>query len=309
MTKISFLIAAHNEEKIIEKTLKKILGIPYNNFEIIVGLDGCTDNTEKIIKKLEKQTKKIKHYNLNLREGKPAVINSLIKKTKGEIIIINDADWLFQVKSSEKFKKFVSVFENPQIGGIAESFPAEWHKDRLAAGDLGYKMEAYSSYLWYNFQKDRFTVKKDGLRYVTQPNMFLTNIFRKKLYEENFSLGDDFERTCRIFEKGYEIVLFDDQEMPRIKTTYDKTSVKDLFKQKVRTAIAREQLNSKKIFEVNTKNYYLPSVIYIFKESWKMGFDIGVIISLWIIITSLATFVSKFKRMDTKEGWKIRLKR
>ena len=48
--KISFLIAAHNEEKIIGKTLENLLRLPYSNFEVIIGLDGCTDNTEKIVK-------------------------------------------------------------------------------------------------------------------------------------------------------------------------------------------------------------------------------------------------------------------
>ena len=109
--KISFLIPAHNEEKIIAKTLENLINLPWQNYEVIVGLDGCTDNTESIVKKFQEKFKRIKYYKLNLRRGKPAVIDRIIKYAKGEIIIINDADWIFSVKDKESFYDFISAFE------------------------------------------------------------------------------------------------------------------------------------------------------------------------------------------------------
>ncbi len=47
--KISFLMAAHNEEKIIGEALDSLSKIPYENYEVIIGLDGCTDGTEGIV--------------------------------------------------------------------------------------------------------------------------------------------------------------------------------------------------------------------------------------------------------------------
>jgi len=55
MKKISFLISAHNEEKIIGRTLENLINLPYENYEIILGLDGCTDNTERIVKSFERK--------------------------------------------------------------------------------------------------------------------------------------------------------------------------------------------------------------------------------------------------------------
>jgi glycosyltransferase involved in cell wall biosynthesis len=307
--KLSFIIAAHNEEKIIENTILNLLKIPYSNYEILIGLDGCTDNTEEIVEKLSKNFSKVKYRKLNLREGKPRVVDEMIKKAKGEIIIINDADWIFRVKNKESFDEFFSVFEDLKIGGIAESFPAEWHVDRLKAGDLGYRMEAYSSYLWYEFQKDNFTYKKNNLRYLKVPKMFMTNIFRKELYKKNYSLGDDFERTYDIMSGGHKIVIFENEEIPRIATTYTSTSLRDLFRQKVRTSIARDQLKDLKKSDVNIENYYLPVIKYIFKNSWKLGINIGLMMSLWIFISTSSVILSKFKSFGTKEGWNIRIKR
>lgn len=310
--KISFLIAAHNEEKIIGITLNHLLKIPYENYEVILGLDGCTDKTEEIVKRFCEKSNKIKYYTLNLRQGKPAVIDEIIKKAKGEIVAINDADWLFLVKDKKAMEEFLSVFKNPKVGGIAESFPLEWHEDRLRNSNLGYKMDAYSAYFWYSYQKKRFAYKKnpkEKILYIKNPTMFLTNVFRKKLYSKNFSLADDFERTKNIVNKGYEVVLLQDSNLPRIKSVYNKVLIKDLFKQKVRTAIARSQLNEEKVFDVNMKNYYLPSVLFIFTNSWKMGFGVGLITTFWIFLTAFATFIAKFKKTGTKEGWKMRAER
>ena len=51
MTKLSVLIVINNEEKQIEDCLKSV---EFAN-EIVVILDKCTDNSEKIVKKYTKK--------------------------------------------------------------------------------------------------------------------------------------------------------------------------------------------------------------------------------------------------------------
>ena len=309
MKKISFLIAAHNEEKIIEKTLENLINLPYKDYEVIIGLDGCTDKTEDIVRGFVKRSRKFKYYNLNLRSGKPAVIDNIIKKASGEIIIINDADWIFKAENKIKLEQFFSFFNDEKIGGIAESFPVEWDKDRLRNSNFGYKIVAYGTYYWIEFQKKKFTYKKNDSTYIKEPTMFLTNIFRRKFYKKYFSLGDDFERTKDIVDKGYKIILLEDETMPRMISTYNNIKIKDLLKQKIRTAIARRQLNQNKIMKINLFNYYLPSTLFIFSEAWKRNLYIGFIVTIWIGITSLGEFISRFKNPDTRKGWTLRAKR
>ena len=309
--KISFLIAAHNEEKIIGKTLQNLLELPYDNYEVVLGLDGCTDRTEDIVRQFCKKSKRFRYYKLNLRQGKTAVVNRIMKYASGEIVIINDADWLFTAKSKESLIRFLSAFDDKSIGSIAESFPVEWQEDKIRKGNLGYKMVAYSSYFWLEFQKKNFTYKKageknKGMLYLKEPTMFLTNIFRRKLYKESFSLADDFERTKDIIDAGYGIVIFDDISMPRMKCIYDRISVRDLFRQKRRTATARRQIKG----EQNVKGgYYFSALHYMIKESWKKGVDIGMIVLLWIVLTLVATFFSSFRKMDTRKGWALRARK
>lgn len=306
MTKLSFLIAAHNEEKIIANALNNLIKLPYKNYEIIIGLDGCTDNTEEVIKKFQKNSKKIKYYKLSLRKGKPAVINSIIKKASGDIVVIHDADWIFKFNNKKILQEFLSVFNKKEVGGIAESFPVEWDFQKLKKGNLGYKMVAHSSYFWFEFQKKRFAGKQGNLIYLREPAMFLTNIFRKKLYKENASLGDDFERTYDIMGSKYKIVIFDSLNYPRMISSYGDISIKDLFKQKVRTAVARKQLKKSRNWKINSKTFYIPIFIYMFKESLKKGLNVFFIISFWIFLSFLATIYASLKQINTREGWSLR---
>lgn len=299
-------MAAHNEEKIISKSLQSLLNVPYENYEVIIGLDGCTDSTEKIVCEFEKKSKKFRHYNLNLRQGKPAVINSIIKKAKGSIIIIQDADWIFDIKDKASFLRFISVFRNKKIGGIADAFSVDWEEEKVKQGNWTYKMVAYSSELWIDFQKRKYAGKKGEIYYLKEPAMFLTNIFRKELYENNSMLGDDFERTYSIIGKRYDIVFFDNINMPRMISTYTEIQMKDLFKQKIRTAAARNQLKNRNI---KTKKYSRGAIAYMLRNSWKYGISAGILTISWIFITGLASCVSKFKKLDTKKGWTLRMRR
>jgi len=302
-------MAAHNEEKIIKETLENLSKLPWDNYEVILGLDGCTDNTEEIVKKyVKKDSKKFKYFKLNLRSGKPAVINNIIKHASGEIVVINDADWIFRVANKKSLSEFISIFENQKIGGIAESFPVEWDLDKIKRGNLGLKMVAYSSYFWLNFQKERYTKKEGKVLYLTSSKMFLTNVFRRKLYQENSSLGDDFERTFDIMKEGYSIAIPEKITGPRMVAVYDNVSVRDLLKQKIRTSIARKQIADEGE-KLTLTGYYIPAVGYIFRNSWKMGIGVGFIVSLWLGITVFGTMLSHFKKMDTKKGWTLRMRR
>ena len=305
--KISFLIPVHNEEKIIRKTLSHLIELPYENYEIIIGLDGCTDGTEDIVKEFAKRNKKIKFFSLNLRKGKPSVVNYIIKKARGEIIIINDADWGFFAKDKNSLGKFIRIFDDKNVGGIAESFPVEWNKESLLTCNIWFKMVAYSSYYWILFQKKKFTYFDKNKQYLKTHKMFLTNIFKKNLYKENKSLGDDFERTYEIMKRGYKIAVFSDENIPRMKAFYNKIKFKDLFKQKIRTAVARKQILE--IEDIGLFDYYLPAVFFIIRESFKKNISLGGLMLFWVFITSFGQLLSKFSKYNTESGWTLRARR
>ncbi|MBI2498654.1 glycosyltransferase [Candidatus Woesearchaeota archaeon] len=314
--KLSFLIPAHNEEKIIAKTLSSLINLPYDNYEVLIGLDGCTDNTLNIVKEFQKKSKKIKYFELKSRNGKPEVIDTIVKKATGDILIINDADWKFKVNKSEDLKKMILLFNDPKLGGISESFPIEFDQELLSSSNsLAFKSAAFANSFWFDYQREKFTKEKNNLLYIDKEKMmfpFLINIFRKELYKKNITLGDDFERTLDILNNDYEIMVPKDINMPRMVALFDKTTFKDIYKQKVRTSLAREQLHSKYKLKANLFNFYLPLLFYTIrsiKKTKSLKITFGVFI--WLFIVFLSSIHNKFfkRKKDTKSGWLMRANR
>ncbi len=91
---ISIIIPVFNEEKFIEKTINKVLKADSLNFkkEIICINDGSTDKTHQILKKLKNKIKNLIIINNKKNLGKGFSLKKGFLKSKGDIVIIQDAD-------------------------------------------------------------------------------------------------------------------------------------------------------------------------------------------------------------------------
>ena len=112
---ISILISVFNEEKVIEEKIKNIFECDYpkDKLEIIIGNDCSSDSTRDILTQQETQNPKFKTRNFELRRGKPAVLNDLVKEATGEIILLTDANILFK---KDAIKKLIAHFSDSTIG-------------------------------------------------------------------------------------------------------------------------------------------------------------------------------------------------
>ncbi|MBC7472607.1 MAG: glycosyltransferase [candidate division SR1 bacterium] len=93
---ITIIIPAYNEQDRIQNTLDEY-GKYYqnhylNNYEIIVVLNGCKDETEAVIIESIKKYKNIKYLNFPAAIGKGGAIKEGLKIAKGELVGYTDAD-------------------------------------------------------------------------------------------------------------------------------------------------------------------------------------------------------------------------
>lgn len=91
MAKISFIIPAYNEGKLISGSIDRLkTELKGLDYEIIVAEDGSSDKTAEIIRSMAAPRVRLLHEDARLGKGK--AVSEAIKKSKGEIVAFMDAD-------------------------------------------------------------------------------------------------------------------------------------------------------------------------------------------------------------------------
>ena len=92
LKKLSVIIPVYNEEKTIIQVIQKVQKVQLEGItkEIIIVDDSSTDNTKKILNRINEKNIKIFYHQKNM--GKGYSIRTGLKHTTGDIIIIQDAD-------------------------------------------------------------------------------------------------------------------------------------------------------------------------------------------------------------------------
>ena len=113
---VTYMIAAHNEEKCIYKKLENILEFdyPFDKIQVIVASDFCTDSTNDLVEDFAKR-----HPELNIllnksieHKGKTNAQNEAQKTATGEIIVMTDAN---SILKSSAIRELVSCFTSDDI--------------------------------------------------------------------------------------------------------------------------------------------------------------------------------------------------
>lgn len=97
MPKVSVIIPSYNQGKFITATIDSILNQTFKDFEIIVVVDGSTDDTKL---QLEKYKNKIKIIELE-RSERAVARNTGVKNSSGEYIAFVDSDDIWKPKKLE----------------------------------------------------------------------------------------------------------------------------------------------------------------------------------------------------------------
>lgn len=115
MPGISVIMSVYNEEKVLENKINSIYAtsFPAEKMEVIVGSDGSSDRTKKILQEIKEKLTNFSYYHSDIRRGKPNVLNQLVLKAKGDILIITDANVLL---NESTITGLVKHFKNPEIG-------------------------------------------------------------------------------------------------------------------------------------------------------------------------------------------------
>lgn len=112
---LSVVIPAHNEGKLITKTLTNLINFFKKErikYEIIVVEDGSTDDTVMQVNNFSKQDKNIILFHNKKRLGKGKAVRIGFQKSKGDLILLYDADGSMPVN---EIKKMMSAMDTEGI--------------------------------------------------------------------------------------------------------------------------------------------------------------------------------------------------
>jgi 1,2-diacylglycerol 3-beta-glucosyltransferase len=90
---VSILVPAKNESVVLANLVKSLFNLDYPApLDIWIIDDGSTDETPQTLKKLQHQFPQLQVHNRTSKGGKSGALNAVLPFTKGEIILVCDAD-------------------------------------------------------------------------------------------------------------------------------------------------------------------------------------------------------------------------
>lgn len=217
---ISIVIPVYNEEKTILKLLQKVNSVKLNK-EIILVDDGSSDRSIKLIESWVKKHRNTKFFSHKKNRGKGAAVRTGLSKTKGDIIIIQDADLEYNPNDYHKLiepilaKKcqvvYGSRFINKKLkisGEKATPLPLHWIANKM--------LTRLTNILYGNGLTDMETCYK----------VFTKNVNKKlKLKANRFDFEPEI--TAKVLKMNYKIIEVPISHRPRNYKAGKKITWKD----------------------------------------------------------------------------------
>jgi len=233
---VSVLVVGHNEAERIEERLRNLLSLDYPQarLEIVLASDGSTDDTVERARAYEPAGVKV--FAFESRRGKPAVLNALIPKMQGEIIVLADARQRFEPKT---LRVLAGAFADPQVGAVSgELMLTPAAKDGMIGEGVGAYWR-YEKFIRRHESRVDSTVGATGAIYAIRRDLF------EPTPED--TILDDVLIPIRIARRGYR-VLFE----PGARA-WDRAAAtpREEFTRKVRTIAGNFQLFARESWLLN----------------------------------------------------------
>src|SRR5919197_1864453 len=113
---VTLIVAAHDEEDVIERRLANLLALDYpvDKLEIVVASDASTDRTEELVEAVAAREPRVSLLPCP-RGGKVAAQNRAVRSTGGEILAFSDANAQWK---PDALGKLVRNFADPDVAYV-----------------------------------------------------------------------------------------------------------------------------------------------------------------------------------------------
>jgi cellulose synthase/poly-beta-1,6-N-acetylglucosamine synthase-like glycosyltransferase len=181
---VSVIVAAHDEEAVIERRLENLLALNYpaDKLELVVASDASEDRTDELVERHAPRVRLVRCP----RGGKVAAQNHTVPKTSGEILAFSDANAAW---APDAVRKLVRNFADPEVAYVCGRL-------RLERADGSNREGAYWRYeLWLRGSESR-------LHSVTGGNGSIYAVRREDYVDVDPRFGHDLAFPYLMVQRG-----------------------------------------------------------------------------------------------------------
>jgi cellulose synthase/poly-beta-1,6-N-acetylglucosamine synthase-like glycosyltransferase len=112
---ITMVISAYNEQTTLPDKIANCqeLEYPCDKISFLIGSDGSTDGTLRILRKIDDPRFRTLHS--RMRRGKVQMLNRLMKLVTSEIVVFSDANTIYR---SDAIRQLVKLFQAKKVGVV-----------------------------------------------------------------------------------------------------------------------------------------------------------------------------------------------
>jgi len=212
---VAVVIAAHNEERVIERRLENLLALDYppEKLEIVVASDASSDRTDEIVRALATREPRI-HLLACERAGKVVAQNRAVRESSAEVVAFSDANALW---APDALRELVANLADPQVAYVCGQLRLE-RPDGTNQEGLYWRYE-----LWLRGKESR-------LGSITGGNGSIYALERAEYVEVDPRFGHDLAFPYLMVQRGRRAV-YEPRAVAREKPT---PSVESEYRRKVR---------------------------------------------------------------------------
>jgi cellulose synthase/poly-beta-1,6-N-acetylglucosamine synthase-like glycosyltransferase len=164
--RISVLLSVYNEESVIGQKIENFLALDYpeDRIDLLVISDGCTDQTEEIVRSCA--TTRVRLFIQEERGGKTLALNRGALEATGEILVFTDANSMFR---PESIRKLVAPFADATVGLVSGR---SIYVDSVGNETLGGVYRRYEEWIKEGESRLFSIVGADGAIYALRRDVF-----------------------------------------------------------------------------------------------------------------------------------------
>ncbi len=113
---VTVVVAAHNEEDVIERRLENLLALDYpaDRLEIVVASDASTDNTNELVGAVAAREPRVRLLDCP-RGGKVAAQDRAVRETSGDVVAFSDANATW---APDALRHLVADLADPEVAYV-----------------------------------------------------------------------------------------------------------------------------------------------------------------------------------------------